>query len=114
MSRHIVFVTTEFDPLVPGGAGAVVTGLRELLMARGNAVTVLLVTDQAVEASDGVTVVPPVGDADDDESALSASKAAFAAVVELARHQRIDLIEVQDFDGLAFWTLTHRNDTTLE
>ncbi len=114
MSRHIVFATTELDPMVPGGAGAVVAGLRELLRDRGHTVTVVLVTDQDVEASDGVIVVPLLADVDDDPAVLSASKAAFAAVLGLADQQRIDLVEFQDFDGLALWTLTHRNDTPLE
>ncbi|MEA3510513.1 MAG: glycosyltransferase [Actinomycetota bacterium] len=114
MSRHIIFVTTEFDPLIPGGAGAVVTGLRESLRDRGHRVTIVLVTDQEVGSSDGVIVVPPRPDTDDEPTVLSASRSASTAVLSLARQQRIDLIEFQDFDGLAFWTLTHRNDTPLE
>ena len=114
MSRHIVFATTELDPVVPGGAGAVVAGLRELLAESGDTVTVVLVTDRDIKSSDGVIVVRPAIDTDDEPAVLSASKVAFTAVVGLAQRQRIDLIEFQDFDGLAFWTLTHRNDTPLE
>ena len=114
MTRHIVFVATEYDPLVPGGAGAVVAALRELLTDRGHTVTVVLVTDQDVEASDGVIPVAPAAVGDDEPATLTASKAAFTAVLELAQQQPIDLVEFQDFDGLAFWTLTHRNDTRLE
>lgn len=114
MTRHIVFVATEYDPLIPGGAGAVVGALRGLLADSGHTVTVVLVTDQDVEPSDGVIVVTPLANAEDEPVTLSASRAAFNAVLDLAQHQRIDLVEFQDFDGLAFWTLTHRNDTSLE
>ena len=114
MTRHIAFVTTEYDPLIPGGAGAVVAALRESLTDQGHTVTVVLVTEQDVEAMDDVIVVPPVAEVDDEPVTLSASRAAFTAVLGLAQEQRIDLVEFQDFDGLAFWTLTHRNDTPLE
>ena len=42
MSRHIVFVTHELDPAVPGGAGTVVAGLVPRLRSLGHTVTVVL------------------------------------------------------------------------
>lgn len=114
MNRHIVFVASEYDPVVPGGAGAVVAELARRLRERGITVTVILVTDRAVTARDEVIVVDPGNAKVVGDLALAASKAAFAGVNKLAGEQSIDLIEFQDFDGLAFWTLAHRVGTVLE
>ena len=114
MSRHVVFVTTEYDPIVPGGAGAVVTGLDHLLRDSGIAVTVVLVTDAPVTKQGGLIVVNPASEGGDGGSAGAASKAAFDALLSILEERPVDLIEFQDFEGLAFWTLTHRHSTPLE
>ncbi len=114
MSRHVVFVTTEYDPVVPGGAGAVVAGLDRLLSESGVVVTVVLVTDAQVAGQPGLVVVDPAPADGRRATAEAASKAAFEAVLGLAHDHPADLIEFQDFEGLAFWTLTHRNGTPLE
>lgn len=114
MSRHIVFVATEFDPLVPGGAGAVVAGLAPLLREQGHTVTIVLVTEQSVGPEDDVLVVRPSAGPEEDPLPLAASKAAHGALLGLVDRGPIDLVEFQDFDGLAYWTLTHRTGTPLE
>ena len=114
MNRHLVFATTEFDPLVPGGAGAVVAGLAGMLRRKGHAITIVLVTDRDVDAGGNVVVVRPFDSPAEDPIALRASRAAHAAILDIAARDRIDLIEFQDFDGLAFWTLSHRTGTALE
>jgi GT2 family glycosyltransferase/glycosyltransferase involved in cell wall biosynthesis len=101
---HIVFVTTELPPFLPGGAGSVVKRLRDRLVDRGDEVTVILVGDVEGET-------PPwlhaVGSAltFEERSALGAD-----ALRTVCDQERPDLIEFQDFDGLAFETLTHRAD----
>jgi len=102
---HIVFVTTEIAPFLPGGAGRVVRRLSDKLIDRGDTVTAILVGDVDEE-------LPPwihaVGSAPtfEERSALAA-----AALKGLCDRTKPDLIEFQDFDGLAFETLTHREDT---
>ena len=114
MSRRIVFVTTEYDPVVPGGAGAVVAGLTHALREAGESVTVILVSDTAVGAEDDMIVVRPGGETESDDRAAHVSKAAFDAIGAHVEDRPVDLIEFQDFEGLAFWTLTHRTGTRLE
>ena len=99
---HVVFVTTELSPWVPGGAGSVVARLRELLLARGDEVSVLLVADTAAALADGVRAV---GGATGFEAQ---SRVAAAALADLVAGDPPDLVEFQDFDGLAFSALADR------
>ena len=109
--RHVAFVTTELDPHTPGGAGAVVARLSERLRSQGATVTVFLVTDQPVEGAPGLVTVAP--EVDEAEPAVARSKAAHRALESFLGDHEVDLIEFQDFDGLAFWSLTHRAGSPL-
>jgi glycosyltransferase involved in cell wall biosynthesis len=109
--RHVAFVTTELDPHTPGGAGAVVARLSERLRSQGATVTVFLVTDQPVEGTPGLVTVAP--EVDEAEPAVARSKAAHRALESFLGDHEVDLIEFQDFDGLAFWSLTHRAGSPL-
>ncbi len=112
--RHVVFVTTELEPATRGGAGALVAGLAERLRQAGDRVTIVLAAD--VPAGDGAYVRAP--DPVVDEAAptpfLARSRAAALAAAEVAAGGDVDVVEVQDFDGLGFWMLTHRADLGLE
>jgi glycogen synthase len=56
MTRRIVFVTHELEPVTPGGAGTVVAGLARRLAAAGREVVVVLATRRAsTSALPGVT-----------------------------------------------------------
>jgi glycosyltransferase involved in cell wall biosynthesis len=105
---HIVFITTELAPLTPGGAGAVVARLRGRLTERGDHVTVILVGDNDGELPDGVVAA---GSAPTFEER---SRIAAGALRDVASEARPDLIEIQDFDGLAFHTLAHRRDVEVD
>ena len=101
---HIVFVTSELSPLTPGGAGAVVARLRDRLAERGNRVSVILVADVEGDLPDGVTAVGTAPSFED------RSRLAAKALQQLVSDHRPDLIEIQDFDGLAFRALAFRGD----
>ena len=105
---HIVFVTTELSPWVPGGAGSVVAGVRHRLQASGDRVTVLLVADLDADLPDDILVV---GTAPGFEARSEIAAAALAALVAA---DAPDLIEFQDFDGLAFTSLTRRAEVGVE
>ena len=106
---HIAFVTTELDPIVPGGAGVLVRRLRDALEAAADRVTVVAAADQ-VGRDDAAVRATGDDDAGWDLSFMARSKAAAEAVADVHAHDPVDLVEVQDFDGLAFWLLTHRGD----
>ncbi len=109
---HIVFVTTELDPVLPGGAGAVVAGLVDCLRAVGTRVDVILVTDEAVDAGPGVIVVRPgEPDAAAPTMELTASRSVAAALESIVQPETV--VEFQDFDGLAVWTLMNRHESVL-
>ena len=101
---HIVFVTTEFAPLNPGGAGTLVARLRDRLTDRGDRASVIVVADHDGDVPGDVTIV---GTAPDFESrALVAAE----SLQQLVEREHVDLVEIQDFDGLAFHALAHRGD----
>jgi len=102
---HIVFVTTELAPLTPGGAGVVVARLRDRLNERGDRVSVILVGEFGGNLPVGA-VAAGSADAFEERSQLAAE-----ALEDLVARDRPDLIEFQDFDGLAFHALAHRSDT---
>jgi glycosyltransferase involved in cell wall biosynthesis len=111
VTRRVVFVATELDPVTPGGAGVVVAELARRLVASGTPVTVLLVAGAAPPPqTDGVEVITvPPGDA----GFLERSMTAATALADLAAAGPVSRVEFQDFDGLGFWTLGHRTDVGL-
>jgi glycosyltransferase involved in cell wall biosynthesis len=107
---YIVFVTTELDPVIPGGAGAVIAGVGERLVAAGHRVEVLLVgtpPEAAEEAGLPVTWVEPgVPDWRAPDQHQANARAAADAVAAL--EETPDLVEFQDFNGLGTWALMRR------
>ncbi len=108
---HIAFVTTELAPHTPGGAGVLVSELRRELSDAGHRVSIVLAAEPTEPVSDTSIVM---ADGDDpagwDLPFMTVSKAAAEALAGLHATDPVDLVEIQDFDGLAFWTLTHRRD----
>lgn len=113
MSTH-VFVTTELAPLTPGGAGRLVADLASSISQAGHDVHVVLVTSDDV-ASDhsNIHVVHSVLAEDGAVDFMAQSIVAADALAALRAEISIDRIEIQDFDGLAFWTLAHRSELDL-
>lgn len=105
---HVVFVTTELAPVTNGGAGALISALRERLIDRGDRVTVILVADVAGDTPPRV-IATGSGVTFEDRSERAA-----LAVKELVRSDVPDLIEFQDFDGLAFDSLVRRSETGID
>jgi len=103
------FATTEFWPLTQGGAGRLNADLVGMLRSAGHDVRVVLVADVATD-DECIRVVHLTDAAGWDLEFMAASKAAAEGLAELHRESPIDRIEIQDFDGLPFWTLTHRGD----
>jgi glycosyltransferase involved in cell wall biosynthesis len=112
---HVAFATTELTPHTPGGAGVLIGSLADALEESGHRVSIVLVTD-GIETIDDprVTIAPPGDSAGWDTPFMASSKAAAEALSTIQRNDPIDQIEIQDFDGLAFWTLTHRRDLGVE
>ena len=105
------FATTEYWPVTRGGAGRLNADLVAMLVAAGHDVRVVLVASSDVQSSDAnVHVVQPTDAAGWDIDFMAASKAAAEGLAQLHSEAPIDRIEIQDFDGLPFWTLTHRGD----
>lgn len=114
MTPALIFVTTEYDPVVPGGAGAVVANLVGAV-SPDRTVVVILVTDADVAVDDPRVVVAPVdGPRTAGSPQMSASMAARSSLLATLEDHPGAIVEFQDFDGLAFWTLTHRAGTPLE
>lgn len=113
----VVFVTPEYEGVTAGGAGALVARLRSRLRETGEETRVLLVLDDPAPDVPGdvdVVLVDPVrdGDVDDPRSRFVArSRAAARGLSRLLEGVGGDVrVEFTDFDGLAFWALTHRAD----
>jgi glycosyltransferase involved in cell wall biosynthesis len=105
------FATTEYWPATLGGAGRLNADLVDMLVSAGHEVRVVLVADADVHSPDSnVHVVRPTDAAGWDIDFIAASKAAAEGLAYLHSVSSIDRIEMQDFDGLPFWTLTHRGD----
>ena len=110
MTRY-AFATTEFWPMTEGGAGILNAELVAMLIDAGHDPQVILVAGPDVHSNDArVHVVHEADSAGWDIGFMAASIAAAEGLAELHRASPIDRIELQDFDGLAFWTLTHRGD----
>jgi GT2 family glycosyltransferase/glycosyltransferase involved in cell wall biosynthesis len=89
--------------------------LADALEASGHRVSIVLVTDGGLSCNDPRVSIAPAGDsAGWDTSFIATSKAAAEALSTIQKRDPIDQIEIQDFDGLAFWTLTHRRDLGVE
>jgi glycosyltransferase involved in cell wall biosynthesis len=118
MTRRIVFVTHELEPVTPGGAGAVVTGLATRLAATGWEVVVVLATPDAVTttALPGVTLVPVAAASDGTLASFldRSHRVADAVAGVVASGSQPHLIEFHDFDLPAWWALTHRHELGLE
>jgi len=105
------FATTEYWPVTRGGAGRLNADLVAMLVAAGHDVRGVLVGGSDVQSPDAnVHVVQPTDAAGWDIDFMAASKAAAEGLAQLHSEAPIDRIEIQDFDGLPFWTLTHRGD----
>ena len=108
---NYAFATTEYWPLTDGGAGRLNAELVGLLRNAGHDVRVVLVAGDDVHADNAnVHVVQATDSAGWDIEFMAASKALAEELAELHLAEPIDRIEIQDFDGLPFWTLTHRGD----
>ncbi|MCZ7533590.1 MAG: glycosyltransferase [Acidimicrobiia bacterium] len=105
---HVLFVTTELAPFTHGGAGVLVARVSKLLKAGGHSVSVILIADGVPEPDPGMTVVGSSPDA------VVRSFTAADAVGEFVADNDVDLIEIQDFDGLGFWTLADRGRAGVE
>lgn len=115
MSRF-VFVTQELDPVVPGGAGAVVANVASSL-AEEHEVVVILGTDAEWSGFDPpfrmvrVPVGPPDGSVVWFEERSRRLANALSAVV--AEGVPVRLVEFTDFEAPAWWALTHRHELGL-
>lgn len=108
---HVAFLTTELSPWVLGGAGTLVAEMRTLLIRADHRVSVVLAADiEASAARDDLVVASGTDHAGWELDFMATSKAAAEALARLHDEDPVDLVEVQDFDGLAYWLLTHRGD----
>ncbi len=113
MTRY-AFATTEYWPLTDGGAGRLNADLVDMLVAAGHDVHVVLVSPLDVLTTlANVHVVHPTDSAGWAIDFMATSKAAAEGLAEVNRETPLDRVEIQDFDGLPFWTLTHRRDLGL-
>ncbi len=118
MTGRAVFVATELEPELPGGAAAVIDGLARRLAATGRPLTVVLVAEHRPDPEPRpgieVVVVPPGGS---DEEAptwhLAQSRAAARVVAEVVEHGEVEFVEFQDFGGLGFWAFARRHELGL-
>ena len=109
------FATTEYWPLTDGGAGRLNADLVDMLTSDGHDVHVIIVASVEVNTDEArVHVVYANDDAGWDSGFMAASKAAAEGLADVHRATPLDRVEIQDFDGLPFWTLTHRRDLGLD
>ena len=117
MTARIVFVTSEFDPIVPGGAGSVVAGLAERLGPDQASAILVAPYGSAVQPKilSGVTWIDvPEPDGSAGWFVERSRVAAEALSLRVQADGRPDLVEFQDFEALGWWTLSHRSDLGLE
>ena len=114
MTRHLAFVTTELAPYTRGGAGVLVSTLASELRATGNRVSVVLCAELRTPTDDpDVIVADSLLAPGWDFGFMDLSMAAAETLSALHRSDPLDEVEMQDFDGIGFWTLTHRSDLGL-
>lgn len=105
------FATTEFAPLTGGGAGVLVAEIIRLLLTGGSDVRVVLGAEVSAAATlPFVTVAGPVEAPGWDFQPMDISRGVAEALAAQHSTAPFDAVECQDFDGLAFWLLTHRRD----
>ncbi len=98
---NVIFATTELPPLEAGGSGYLIDRLRGLLEADGNRVRVVVAADGHIDDPD-VRVIGAFADH------AARSLAVAEAVADLVATESADLVEFQDFYGLAFAALADR------
>lgn len=98
---NVIFATTELPPLEAGGAGYLIERLRGLLEADGHRVRMVVAADGHVDDPD-VRVIGAIADH------AARSLAVAEAVADLVAAESADLVEFQDFYGLAFAALADR------
>jgi glycosyltransferase involved in cell wall biosynthesis len=108
MPRHVLFVTTELAPWVPGGAGTLLARVRQALLGEGHTVTTLLVAPAVDGLPDDVITVATAPDFE------GHSSVAADAIAEMVATREIDLIEIQDFDGLGHEALCRRSELGID
>lgn len=115
MTRHIVFVTQELDPVIPGGAGAVIAGLASSLSSRHQVSVLLGAPNAAASAATEYTVVPVALDPTDGTLGwfVERSRRLAMALAEVCREQPVDLVEFCDFEAVGFFALAHRDELGL-
>jgi glycosyltransferase involved in cell wall biosynthesis len=118
VTGRVVFATTEFEPLTPGGAGVLIGRLAALHLERGWSPTVVLAA-AAAGAPDpsGVEVVTVDSPEAEDTVAFFVERSrrlALAVARVAAEGEAPVLIEFHDFDAPAWWTLTHRRELGLD
>ncbi len=105
-SRRMIFVTTELHPETPGGAGVVVDALAGGLAGDRECVVLLLSPEELTPFErTGVEVVTSSIPA---SGFLERSRAVAEAVASMASPG--DRLEIQDFEGIGYWALSHRAD----
>lgn len=111
---HLAFVTTELAPYTSGGAGVLVSSIADGLRSLGHRVTIVLCATSGIPAPDAGVVIPEPASAPGwDFAFMDLSMAAAEALSAVHASDPIAAVEFQDFDGLGFWTLTHRRDLGL-
>ena len=116
-SRRIVFVASEFDPVVPGGAGSVVAGLMERLGLPQASVILLaphLPPAELDNNSNLIWVDTPEPDGSLEWFVERSRLAATTLSDHVKAQGRPDLVEFQDFEALGWWALTHRSELGLD
>jgi len=111
-----VFVTQELDPVVPGGAGALIAGVAAALGRHHDVVVVLAAPGVATVAADPYRVVSvPLEPADGSlRWFVERSRRTAEVLREVTAEGRPDLVEFTDFEALGFWALSHRRELGLE
>ena len=96
---YVVFVATELDPVLPGGAGTVIADVGARLVAAGHRVEVVVIGTPPPGASEPtlpvIWVEPGVPDGAAPDRWQADSRAAAEAVAGLA--EKPGLVEFQDF-----------------
>lgn len=113
MSR-VAFAVTELAPFTSGGAGVLVAEIADRLRSRGDVVTCVIAADpdsaETFAGDPSVVLARPVEAPGWTFPFMDTSMSVAEELSRLHREDPFDVVEFQDFDGLAFWMLTHRRD----